>query len=239
MVAVSDDEIPAAQMASKRRKDKEPGIFSYHSQRQSRMISTEKLLCWYTGILGSISLRTKSKIINDALNVHAVHGRTVSEESVIVFRPSFMKNQYELRFVNRCGSISRTLSTDCVVDFYPPVFDMCCSGDIRGLCDAFDNGSVSINVVDPLGRGLLHVSTFPGFLSLSSDVGQYAAGSFQGDLCSWLVNRGVNADRTCLRGTCVNVSMARPIPLTTHLVKHSRIWECIPGPIKPARSQRP
>lgn len=47
---------------------------------------------------------------------------------------------------------------DCVVDFRAPVFNMCRSGDIRGLRDAFYSGSVSLNVVNPLGMGLLHVS---------------------------------------------------------------------------------
>ena len=45
-----------------------------------------------------------------------------------------------------------------MVGFKALVFDMCRSGDIRGLQDAFYNGSVSLNVVDPLGMGLLHVS---------------------------------------------------------------------------------
>lgn len=127
------------------------------------------MIFWYTGLLGDIRLQTKSKVIDGASNVHIVDKRFDFEESIIIFRPFLVKNQYELHFVNRCGHISRTLSTDCVVEFDAPVFGMCRSGDIRGLRDAFYSGSVSFNVVDPYGNGLLHVSTLPRPLSSPSD----------------------------------------------------------------------
>lgn len=166
-------------------KDRASGMFSFDSPRQPRVVSKERMICWYTGILGNISLRTKSRFTNDALSVHIVDKRSVSKESIIVIRPSFMKNHYELRFVNRGGYISPGLRTECVIDFKSPVFDMCRSGDIRGLRDAFDSGSVSLDAVNPLGMGLLH----------------YAAGSFQRDLCSWLLDIGVGADRTSIMGS--------------------------------------
>ncbi len=112
---------------------------------------------WYNGVLGNISYQTKSKDIDDALNVHVVHRQSLSEESIIVFRPSFLKKQYVWHSIDRGGHISKSLSTDCVVSFKAPVFDMCRSGDIRGLQDAFSNGSVSIDVVNQYGMGLLHV----------------------------------------------------------------------------------
>ena len=169
--SVSDDKTPATQRASQRGKDEEPGVSSSQSPRQSRTITTERILCWYTGILGNISLRTKSKVVGDTLSVHSVDRGSVCEERIIIFRPSFIKNQYELQSIDRCGKISRALSTDCVVDFKAPVFDMCRSGDIRGLEDAFTNRNVYLNVVNPLGMGLLHVSTLPKSLSSSSDTG--------------------------------------------------------------------
>lgn len=64
---------------------------------------------------------------------------------------------------------SRSLSTDYIVDFDAPVFKMCRSGDIRRLRDAFFSGSVSFNVVDPCGNGLLQVSSLPRPLSSPSD----------------------------------------------------------------------
>ncbi len=140
-------------------KDQDVALSSAMSSQQPRVVSKETMFVWYTGILGNVSLQTKSKVINGTLNVHIVHKRSVYEERVIVIRSSFTNNQFELRFVNKCGHISRTLSTDCVVDFKAPVFDMCRSGDITGLRDAFNSGSASIHVVNPFGMGLLHVST--------------------------------------------------------------------------------
>ena len=117
------------------------------------------MLPWYAGIFGSISLQTKSKVIGGALSVHFSDRLSMSEETIVVFKPSFMKRQYELRTVKRCGHISRNLSVDFVVGFDAPVFEMCSTGDIRGLRDAICSGRISIDVVNPWGMGLLHVST--------------------------------------------------------------------------------
>lgn len=114
------------------------------------------------GILGNVSIQTKSKFVDDTVNAHAVDKRFMSEEHTVVVRPSFWKAQFGLHYVNNCGRISRTLSTDYVVDFKAPVFDFCRSGDIKGLRDAFYSGSISLDVVNPLGMGLLHVSVDPG-----------------------------------------------------------------------------
>ena len=137
---------------------KEPRTFSPGSSPQSLVISRERMLLWYLGILRNKSIQTKSKFIDDTVNAHTVDKRFVFEERMIVFRPSFWKAQFGLHYVNSCGRISRTLNMDCVVPFKTPVLEMCRSGDIGGLKDAFYAGSVSLNVVDPLGMGLLHVS---------------------------------------------------------------------------------
>ena len=112
----------------------------------------------YMGILGNVSIQTKSKFIDDTVNAHTVDKRIMSEECTVVFRPSFWKAEFGLQYVNNCGRISRTLSADCVVPFKTPVLEMCRSGDIEGLKHAFYANSVSLNVVDQLGMGLLHVS---------------------------------------------------------------------------------
>ena len=117
------------------------------------------MLACYAGIFGTISLQTKSKVIGGALSVHFSDRLSMSEENIVIFKPSFMKRQFELRTVKRCGHISRNLSVDCVVGFDAPVFDMCRAGDIRGLRDAIYSGQVSIDVVNPWGMGLLHVCT--------------------------------------------------------------------------------
>ena len=141
-----------------RSEDKEPRMFTRESPRRSQAISRQRMMLWYMGILGYVSVQTKSKYVDDTHPAHVIDKGLLSEERIIVFRPSFWKTQLELHFVNVCGRISRTLSTDCVIDFKAPIFEMCRSGDVRGLKDAFYSGSVSLNVVDPLGRGLLHVS---------------------------------------------------------------------------------
>ena len=150
-------------------KDNGLGMFSPDSPRLSRIVSKDRMLLWYTGILGNISLQIKSKVIDKALNVHVVHKNCASEELNIAFRPSFVNNQYELRVVYRRGQISPSFRTDCVTDFKAPVFDMCRAGDIGGLRAAFESGSVSLDVVDPYGMGLLHVSTITQHLFTSSD----------------------------------------------------------------------
>ena len=116
------------------------------------------MFLWHTGILGYVSVRTKSKFVDDTHNTHTVDKRFVSQERIIIFRPSFWKVQLELHLANTCDRISRTLSTDYVIDLKAQVFEMSRTGDVRGLQDAFYSGSISLNVVDPLGMGLLHVS---------------------------------------------------------------------------------
>ena len=123
-----------------------------------RVIPREMMLLWHLGILGYVSVQTESKFVDDIHNADTVDKRLMSKERIIVFRPSFWKIQLELHYFNNSGRISRTLSTDCVIDFKAPVFDMCRSGDIEGLRDAFYSGSISLDVVNPLGMGLLHVS---------------------------------------------------------------------------------
>lgn len=144
-------------------------MFTLDSLHQSRIVSKDRMLFWYTGILGNMRLQTRSKVVDDALNVHIVHKRSSSEELIVVLRPSFMINKYELRFVYRRGQISTTLRTDCVVEFKAQVFDICRAGDIGGLSAAFESGSTSLDVVDPYGMGLLHVRTITRHLYSASN----------------------------------------------------------------------
>lgn len=95
-----------------------------------------------------------------------------------------MKKQYKLSVVNRCGGISRTLSTGCVVDFKAPVFNIVTQANIKGLRDAFLSESVPLDLFDPVGLGLQPVSTFHRPLSSSSDTRQHAVCSFQIDVCT-------------------------------------------------------
>ena len=149
-----------AKLSSSRGRVTDTGMFSRESLPHPRVISKESIFPWYMGKFGNIIIQTRLKIVDDDLKFHIVGKQSVSEERIIVLRPAFMKNQFELRFVNKYGHISRTLSTDCVVDYRAPVFDMCRLGDVKGLQDVFRSGSASLHVVNPLGMGLLHVSIF-------------------------------------------------------------------------------
>lgn len=81
----------------------------------------------------------------------------MSEETCIVLRPSFLRNHYELHFVERFGRIFRTLNVDRVVEYKDPVFEMCRTGDMTGLYGAFCAGRACPDTVNPMGTGLLHV----------------------------------------------------------------------------------
>ena len=121
------------------------------------MVSKANIMTWYNGILGNVIIQKKSKSVSNALNVRVANARSTSEETVIVLRPSLLRNHYELHFVESFGHISRTLNVDRVVDYKDPVFEMCRSGDITGLHGAFCDGRASPYIVNPMGMGLLHV----------------------------------------------------------------------------------
>lgn len=121
------------------------------------MVSRANVMTWYNGILGNVTIQKKSKSVGNALNVCVARTTSTSQETIIVLRPSFLNNHYELHFVESFGHISRTLNVDRVVDYENPVFAMCRSGDITGLHSAFRGGRASPYTVNPMGTGLLHV----------------------------------------------------------------------------------
>lgn len=155
---IEDENSSFTQSGNLPSEDKEPSMSSPESAPQSLVISRERMFLWHTGILGYVSVRTRSKFVDDIHNTHTVDKRFVSQERIIIFRPSFWKVQLELHFASTCDRISRTLSTDYVIDLKAQVFEMSRTGDVQGLKEAYYNGSISLNVVDPLGMGLLHVS---------------------------------------------------------------------------------
>lgn len=106
---------------------------SPNSGQQSRVVTKENVLSRRLSFLGNASLKAETKVIDNNVKVSIVNKRFISEERIIFFRPSFWEDQYELRVDNTCGHNSRTLSSDCAIDFEAPIFGMCPSGDIRGL----------------------------------------------------------------------------------------------------------
>ena len=123
-------------------------------------MTRKQVLTWYNGIFGIVTVKKKSKFANSALNISSVFTESMSEETGIILRPSLFKNCYKLHFMETLGNISRTLNVDRVVDYKDPIFKMCRSGDILGLEDAFRSKRASPDMVNPMGWGLLHVSSF-------------------------------------------------------------------------------
>ena len=137
--------------------NKASGLLSLDARRPSQMVSKANVMTWYNGIFGNVTIQKKLKSVGSALNVHVANARSTFEETVIVMRPSFLRNYYELHFVESFGHITRTLNVDRFVDYKDPVFEMCRSGDITGLHGAFCGGRSSPYTVNPMGTGLLHV----------------------------------------------------------------------------------
>ena len=94
--------------------DKHLGPLSLDARQPARSLSKERIQTWYNGILGNVTVQTKSSLIGSALNVRIFD--ETSEETVYILRPSFLKKYYELRYLKSCGRISRTLNIDRVVD---------------------------------------------------------------------------------------------------------------------------
>lgn len=132
------------------------------SRNPSRRVSSRSILTWYNGILGNVTVQKSSKFVGNVINACGVDVRSMPEETCIILRPSFLRNQDELHCVERFGRISRTLNVDRVVEYKDPVFEMCHIGDITGLYGAFCAGRASPDIVNPMRTGLLHVGNLLG-----------------------------------------------------------------------------
>lgn len=131
-----------------------------NARQPAHPVSKERIQTWYeyNGILGNVTVQNKSRFAGH--DIRFVDAKSVSEEMVVILRPSFLKHYYDLRRMRNFSRISWTLNVDCVVDYKDPVFEMCRSGDILGLHAAFCGGRASPDAVNSLGMGLLHVSEF-------------------------------------------------------------------------------
>ena len=195
------------------------------------------MLLWYMRTLGYVSILSKSTFIDDAVNIRTVDKRLMSEEQIVVFRPPFLMSQVELRYVNCCGRISRALTVDHVIPFKAAVFDMCRSGDINGLRDAYYAGSVSLEVVDPLGMGLLHVSVaarpYHHHLTVNSMRRVAFRKTYVLGFSEWVSVLIVRVGRESMY-----LYLSHDILLTAWLARHLLTWECDPVSIKLAPPQR-
>ena len=114
---------------------------------------------WYNGFLGSVTVLLKSGCSEQDLKLGVSKMDASIKEKVIWIMPSFLQLQFEIRMKYRVGQISRSLSTDMVIEADAAAFNMCCSGDVQALQLAFDKREVSPFAMDKYGHTLMDVGT--------------------------------------------------------------------------------
>jgi hypothetical protein len=125
----------------------------------------------------------------------------MSEKTVILVTPAFLKRQLEISFTNTFGSITRTLRTYPVVArFHDSVEDCIAAGDLETLQVMFSGGAVSPLAVDEDGETLLHVRMTADIMVFLVDSLQLAAGYSRPEICIFLIQLGVDPDRTSTDG---------------------------------------
>jgi len=150
----------------------------------------------YHGFIGNVRIQTTSKFLARSLRSQVISKKAIAEESKIIVTPSFLKKGFEMRYINSLGRVSRTLNVYPTMKANLPPFMICRQGDLQGLQIALSNRTISPFVVDQYGMTLLH----------------YAASSFQTELCSLLMQLGVNPDETATFGMCFSVPIHSIIP---------------------------
>jgi hypothetical protein len=125
--------------------------------KTSSTITKQTDTLWYRGILGKITIQTKSRHTKIKRS-RAVGELPVVKEGTWTIRPSFLSYVVEMRYKQSFGQISRSLNIYPMLDRNEPVFKMCWDGDIAGLQVALSSGGISPFVSDKDGCTLLHVS---------------------------------------------------------------------------------
>ncbi|KAI9885682.1 MAG: hypothetical protein M1823_002498 [Watsoniomyces obsoletus] len=128
-----------------------------------------------------------------------------TEERRITFNPSFFKSALEVQVDQRYGRISRTLRTHPTLSSNSRIFERCRRGDLPWLKDALSNNHYSPYSLDPIGRSLLH----------------YAALKSQVEVCAFLLELGLDANRASDYGQCVK-SYDREVETARFLVNQGR-----------------
>lgn len=112
----------------------------------------------YKSVLGVFRRRkTTNSIKFNANNATKSTTINVEETVVIEFVPSFLSRCILLKYTNRCGFVSRSFRTYPVLPFDHPLWEMCYTGDMRGLRESFGNETLLPYAVDLFGRTPLHV----------------------------------------------------------------------------------
>lgn len=154
------------------------------SKRDTNTSSRETSSLAYRGLFGNVRVQRNSRFLARFPRSRAISKKAIAEEIKIVVAPSFLSKAFEMRYINSLSRISRTLNVYPTMKAYSRPFMMCREGDLQGLQIAFSNRSISPFVVDQYGLTLLH----------------YAGSTSQTELCSLLLQLGVDPDQTTDRG---------------------------------------
>ena len=152
------------------------------TRRQDRLTkskTSETVVYW--GFCGSIRVRRKAKFLKDRSSWPE---EAVSRETCIFITPTWIRKVFELRYRTSLGQLTRTLTYYPVLPLNAKVFSWCYWGEIEELKNALSCRRVSPLVRDDWGCTLLHkASTFA-----------------QSEICSLLIQLGVDADHTDVSG---------------------------------------
>ena len=176
---------------------KELSMLSQNPKKGLPTITKVKRTTWYYGLLGAVTVDTKSKYIRQDEKDAKKSRIAMSEKTVISLTPAFLKRQLEIRLTNTFSGITRTIQTypilksfrESRVDGYIEV------GDLEGLQSMFSSGELSPFVLNERGEGLLHVCAFTPVRRYLADSLQLAAEYQRPEICSFLIQLGVSPDR--------------------------------------------
>ncbi len=154
-------------------------------KRDANVVSKETGSVRYQGLFGNVRFKTTSKFLSRTPNSRILRKKAIAEETAITFSPSFVRKAFEIRYTFSLGRVSRTLNIYPTMKANSPIFMMCREGNLQGVQIALSNRTVSPYVMDEYGMTLVH----------------YAASTFQTELCSLLLQLGVDPDKTATFGT--------------------------------------
>ena len=139
----------------------------------------------YHGWLGDVRIQSSSRFLAPSSQSRGVSSKkVVAEEKRVLIVLSFVRKIYEFRYNGSLGRVSRALNIYPILLANSSIFMKCRAGDIQGLQSAFSLGVVSPYVRDQYGMTLLH----------------YAASTRQSELCTLLLQLGVDPDQMSMSG---------------------------------------
>ena len=190
MIAVNHDAAGGRSSVEQRNKETNVSSGDYKSTQDNRLREYSNVFSKVTGStsyhgwLGDVRIQRSSRYLAPSARGRISRKRAVAEGKEVLVALSFVRKIYEFRYSESLGRVSRTLNIYPVLLSDSSVFTKCRAGDIQGLQSAFSLGVVSPYVRDQYGMTLLH----------------YAASTRQSELCTLLLQLGVDPDQMSISG---------------------------------------